>query len=266
MYNRRMNRLRRHVLPLTTALVAALALGACGGGTTGGDDDPTGDGGGSGDAPPGIDAVPGPDAQPTLTVSGQAQTVSGTSTVALAGATIEAYGPGGGAPLATTTSAGDGAYALTLTTNGAPIDGYLKGTSATRLDTYLYPPRPLASDQANASMLIITQQTLELLHSLSGASQMANKGFLGVVVLDENSQPAEGATVTVSPMGTATIRYTNNGIPDANRTSTGAGATVYILNAELGQVTIDAQRGTTDFFAHAVEVRAGVVTTTAVQP
>jgi hypothetical protein len=247
-----MHFIRRTVPSLALAL-SLLALIACGGD----------DGGGGGD----VDAAPaGPDAAAMVTISGVAQTVSGTSTVPLEGASIEAYNSSGGGVIGSTTSAADGTYAITLTTDGAPLDGYLKGTSAGRIDTYLYPPRPLAADRDGATMLIINQQTLGLLGTLGGVSQDAAKGFVGVLVLDANDTPVAGATVTISPMGTARVIYAVNSLPNQNATMTDASGTVFIANTDVGDVTIDATMGSVDFFAHAVNARAGVITTTAVQP
>lgn len=242
--------------PAAPALALALSLLACGGG----------DDGGGGDGDGGIDAAAGPDAPAMISVTGEAQTVSGTSTAPLAGATIEAFARAGGAALASTTSAADGTYTLTLATGGAAIDGYLKGTSAGRLDTYLYPPRPLAADQTGATMLIINQQTLDLLGTFGGVTQEAGKGFIGLIVSDAAAQPLAGATVTVSPAGTARVLYAASGLPNQNATATDASGTVYIANTSTGAVTVDATMGGTDFHAVTVEARPGVITTTLLQP
>ncbi len=246
-YNRGMTRAGTAVLSLTLAL----SLAACGG-----------DDGGGGT----IDAPVGPDAQGMVAVSGIAQTVSGTSTVPLANALIEAFDSAGGGVLAMTMSATDGTYSVTMPTSGAPLDGYLKGTSAGRIDTYLYPPRPLAADRTGATMLIINQATLNLLGTLGGTSQMATKGFVGVLVIDASDVPVAGATVTISPAGTSRVIYAVNNLPNQNATMTDVSGTVFIANTDVGQVTVDATMGATNFFAHAVNARAGVITTTAIQP
>jgi hypothetical protein len=238
------------VLLVTLALAPSLL--ACGGGGEG-DDDGT----------PDIDAPP---AATMLTVSGEAQTVMGTSTVGLAGATIEAYRNGTATPLGTATSGSDGAYSITLTTDGTAIDGYLKGTSATRLDTYLYPPKPLTGDRMNATMLLVTQSTLGLLGTLGGVSQDSAKGFLGVLVLDASGTAVAGATVTISPMGTARIIYAVNSLPNQNATMTDSSGTVFIANTDVGNLMVDASGGGVDYYEHPVNARAGVITTTAMEP
>lgn len=236
------------MLPITFALAPMLV--ACGGG-----DD--GDGGGNIDAPP---------AAQMLMVSGEAQTVMGTSTVGLEGATIEAYRNGSSTPLATTTSGADGAYSLTLTTDGTAIDGYLKGTSATRLDTYLYPPKPLTGDRMNATMLLVTSQTLGLLGTLGGVTQDPAKGFIGVRIVDASGEGVAGVTVTINPMGTARVIYAVNSLPNQNATMTDSSATVFIANTNVGEITVDASGGGVDYYEHPVNARAGVITTTAMEP
>jgi hypothetical protein len=243
-----MKTLRSVVLPVTLSVAPWLV--ACGGS---GDDD-----GSNVDAPPAAQMV---------MVTGQAQTVSGTSTVPLADATIEAFRVGNDTtPIAMTTSGADGNYSLTLTTDGTAINGYLKGTSATRLDTYLYPPKPLAMDRANATVLLVTQSTLGLLGTLGGTAQMAGKGFIGVRVFDANGTGVAGATVTINPMGSAHVIYAVNNLPNGNATMTDASATVFIVNTNLGDITVDASGGGVDYYEHVVNARADVVTTTAMEP
>jgi hypothetical protein len=240
----------RFVLPVTFAFASALV--ACGGGDDGGDD------GSDVDAPP---------AAQMLTITGEAQTVSGTSTVPLEGATIQAFRNGNdSAPIGMATSGADGTYSITLTTDGTAIDGYLKGTSATRLDTYLYPPKPLTADRANATMLIVTQSTLNLLGTLGGTPQMASKGFIGVRIVDAAGNGVAGVTVTINPMGDADIIYAVNNLPNGNAVMTDSSATVFIANTNTGTISVDASGGGVDYYEHNVNARAGVITTTAMEP
>lgn len=241
----------RRALAICLTVAQCVPIAACGG-----DDD-----GGNGT----VDAPAGPDAQAMVTVSGVAQTVSGTNIVPLADATIEAFNSAGGGSLGSTTSGADGAYSITLETGGSPLNGYLRGTSAGRLDTYLYPPRPLAADRPGATMLIISQSTLDLLGLLVGTEQDPAKGFVGVIVIDANNTAVSGATVSITPAGSARVLYAVDGLPDADAVATDASGTVFVANTNVGEVSVDATMGATDFFAHAVNARAGVITTTAVQ-
>lgn len=238
-------------IPAVLVLGVGFGLGACGG------DDDGDDGNTDVDAPPAAQMV---------TISGRAETVEGTAIEPLEGATIEAFRRDGGAALAMTTSAADGTYSITLETGGTALDGYLKGTSAGRLDTYLYPPRPLAEDRDGATMLIVTQQTLGLLGSLGGVSQDSAKGFIGLIVQDGNGTGVSGAVVTVSPAGTARVIYAANGLPNQNATMTDSSGTVFIANTNVGEITVDATAGAMQFHEHSVEARAGVITTTLIDP
>jgi hypothetical protein len=231
---------------LRALMALTLGLAACGGDDGGGD---SGDGGG------GDGGTNDAQSNQPVRVSGVAQTVQGTAIEPLAGATIDAYRRGEPAALATTTSGADGAYALTIPTNGLAIDGYLKGTSAGRLDTYLYPPRPLTQDQTGATMLIISQQTLDLLGVVGGTDQDPNKGFVGVLVQDGSGNAVAGATVTIAPLGTAEIIYAVDGLPNSGATVTDASA-----------ITVDATAGSMQFYEHSVEARAGTITTTLLDP
>lgn len=245
------------------------AVPACGG-----DDSSTaidapggGDGGGDVDAANTIDAPGGTIDAPgaSVRISGVAKTVNGISQENLPGATIVAFGPGA-VQLATTTSAADGTYSLALPTTGTPLDGYLRGTSPGKLDTYLYPPRPLTADRTGATMLIISQSTLNLLGTLSGTSQDPAKGFVGLVVQNAAGTAVQGATVTITPAGTARVLYAANGVPSSTATSTDASGTVFIANTNVGDVTVDAAMGATAFHEHTFNARAGVITTTVIEP
>lgn len=243
-----MKTLRPVVLSVTLSMAPWLV--ACGGG---GDDDGPGD----------VDAPP---ATQMVTVTGQTQTVMGTSTVPLAGAAVEAHSVDGDALLGMATSDAQGMYSITLTTDGTAINGYLKGTSQGRIDNYLYPPKPLTADRMNATILLVNQQTLDLLGTLGGVSQDPAKGFIGVRIFDANNTGVAGATVTINPMGTARIIYAVNNLPNQNATMTDASATVFIANTNLGQITVDASGGGVDYYEHPVTTRAGVITTTAMEP
>src|SRR5205807_7331466 len=73
----------------------------------------------------------------------------------LAGATVQAFQTGNATALATATSGAQGNYSVTLSTGGTPLDGYVRVSKASYLDTYGYPPAPLAAD-ASESVLLLT--------------------------------------------------------------------------------------------------------------
>jgi hypothetical protein len=248
---------------LAGCLLSLLGCGS-GGGGGGGDDD-----GGqvASDAAVTRDgASPGPDASTRIVITGLAQTIQGTSAVNLAGASLEAYRKSGGAALATATSAADGNYTLNIDTAGVPFDGYIKGTSSGRLDSYLYFPRALPGNTPNATVLFMSQQTVGLLGLAGGFSQQASKGLLGVAVVTAAGTPVAGATFTIAPAGSAKVVYTANMVPSASATATDTGGAAVIANTDTGEVTVDAIMGATDFQAVTLNARAGAFTSTLLLP
>ena len=247
---------------LAACLLGLIGCGSSGGG--GGDDDAgptTGDGAVTRDS-----TVTGPDASTRIVISGLAQTVQNTAAVPLAGATLEAYRRSGGVAVATATSAADGTYALTVDTGGAPFEGYLKGVSSGRLDSYLYFPRPLTADTPNATVLIMSQQTVGLLGLAGGFTQQAGKGLVGLAVVNAAGTPVAGATVTIMPAGTAKVSYLAGMVPSSTATSTDSSGGVLIANTETSDVTVDATMGATNFQAVTMPARAGAFTSTLLLP
>jgi hypothetical protein len=237
---------------------------ACGGGGAADDDDGTGDidgnNGGGGDSGTPTDAPPAP---VMATLSGVTQTTQGTSTVPLAGVKVEVFARAGGAALATTTSDASGAYSLELDITRGPADVYFKGTSATRLDTYLYPPVAVDRSASGATMLLLNQQTLNLIYTAGGVQAQAGKGFVALAVVDAAGQPMAGATVASMP-GTASSIYTTGTTPDRNRRMTDASGAAFLANTNTGDITISASKSGSTFRSVVVNARSGAFTTTAV--
>ena len=257
------------------SLLLVTALGACGGSSSTTADAP----GASVDANLTPDSPPGtPDAHdpfacagaalPTtapasLLIVGDTETIDFSGTSPVTGASVASYLKAGGNPLATVTSNNTGAFQLTVATGGTPLDGYVLATKATYLDTYLYPPSPLAADTDKAKMLMVTPGTLTALQSVASATQTAGKGFVGVIVSDCDYNPVAGATITIS---SGDIRYTTGGLPSMTATVTGTDGVALIFNVNPGTVTVTASASGVTYRAHTFDVRADVVTTTAVQP
>jgi hypothetical protein len=215
-----------------------------------------GDDGGGGDA----GNVPA-----MITISGEA-TARSTQPMMLANVTVAAYSKGNDStPVATTTTDANGKYALVVTTNGQALDGYLKATLGSYLDTYLYPPAPVTADFASASVNMITSNTLDLLaNTLCGANQMTTNGVIAVLVVDAAEKPVAGAMVTSDPMSNK-ICYNGGGFPNRNSTMTDTDGIAYVFNV-TGQVTVGATKSGSTFLSHSVNARAGTFTTTVIQP
>jgi len=212
-------------------------------------------------------------APPMILVGGVTSSINGTTQGDEPGVTVEVFEGTNPTPTATTTSAPTGspqvgAYSFMLATSNVPIDGYLHAMKASFIDTYLYPPVPLAADTTNASPFIVATSTLPLLETLTGKTQDPGKGIMAVIVADCANKPIQGATVSITPPPPdGSIIYTTpSGIPDTAATSTNTNGLVFILNVPVGSSVVDAQAGPNDLREHTVDVRADVLTETAVLP
>jgi hypothetical protein len=165
--------------------------------------------------------------------------------------------------LDTTTSDGAGHYALTITTGGAPVDGYLRVTKSSYLPTYAYPAVPLAGDDS-VNVLVLTSSEFNLLAGAVGESPTPGDGFIAVVVTDCGGNPLSGATVTSSPPGH--IHYDAAGAPSQSATSTSTDGVAYIFNVAAGDVTISGTAKGHALRQHKVNARANGVVLTEIQP
>ncbi len=228
-------------------LIAALGLVGCG------------DDGGS-------TTVDSPIVPTTLTVTGTTYDVAISGRTPVGGVTVEAYQEGGSTPVAMTTSAADGTYTLTITTNGEALDGYLLGKLAGKKDTYLYPPGALSADISGATVLMLSQQIFDASFSLAQVTADSSKGWIGVQVYDGAMTGVGGVTVSTQPSGT--VRYNGSGgLPaGASQTTTMSDGIAYVFNVGPGDVTLSASGGGLTFESHRVNARAGQVTTTLITP
>jgi hypothetical protein len=200
-----------------------------------------------------------------ITITGTSTARSGLSTSMGVGVMITAYRNGSDTPVAMTTTDSSGNYSLVIETGGKALDGYLKGTLATYMDSYLYPPAIVDADLDGASMNMITPATMDLLaNTLCGADQTTATGAIAVIVLDATEMAVAGATVDSSPAATK-VCYNANGVPSRNATTTATDGVAYMFNV-TGQATVSATKTGSTFSSHAVNARAGTFTTTLIQP
>jgi hypothetical protein len=267
------------------ALLLPFTVLGCGSGSGDDDDDVA-----AIDARPTPDSMPAPDAGPdappgafdcigdpfpttapgTITASGITESIDQNGTGALGSATVTANDASDAKLDTSTSDATSGAYALTITTPGTPVDGYLVGTHANYVSTYVYPPSPLASDQANVPVLMMSNTTYSFIPLLAGIDgQTASEGIVGVLVVDCFGNPVAGATVT-SPVVTAdNVRYVQGtGISSTPGGATDSSGIAILFNVPAGTtpVTLDASTADHAFLEHAIIVRAGSLTTTVVAP
>ncbi len=271
------------------ALIPALALAACGGGSSGDDGDDANtidatrpiDGNGAPDGTPAPDAAPGAydcigDPFPTtapdpIAVNGITNEISTSGQTPISGVTVEAFDSGDNSLGSTTSAATTGAYALSLATGGDPLDGYLHGTKASYKETYVYPPQPLANDQANVPVLLISTTNFGFIPIIAQAPQDASHGFVGLLVVDCLGNPVAGATVTVEGADPANVRYPQGtNIPTNSSGSTDASGIALVFDVPVATppapINVNASAAGHSFNQHAITVRAGVITTSVVAP
>ena len=229
------------------ALGALLVAAACGGGSS----------------TPMIDA---PQVPTTITVMGSASARDASGSSPLAGVLVGAYASSNeSTAVATATSDASGNFTLTITTNGAALDGYLKATMATYMDTYLYPPAPLSADFSGATVVMLTPNTFDLLaNTLCNANQMTSMGTIAAEVEDATGAFVAGATVASSPAATKYC-YDSGGFPSRTATATDTDGLGYMFNV-TGTATVTAMKSGTTFTSHSLKVRAGAFTTTLIKP
>jgi hypothetical protein len=209
------------------------------------------------DAPgTGIDAPPGS----TLTVSGVATEQGFSAPKPLAGVVISAYANGDDATVvATTTSAANGSYSLTLP--AGMLNGYLVGTKDDYTTTYLYPPAQLTADFTGASIIVLPTTIFNILNANDGSS----KGLVALIAVDSiaSLQPIEGVAVTSDPLPSA-VGYTPNSgsIPDKNGTATKADGRAFLFGLTPGSVTVAGTKTGITLKPTTLDVRANVFTTT----
>src|SRR5262245_44760042 len=153
----------------------------------------------------------------------------------ISNAIVTAFRVGMAESLAVDTSNTPGFYAVSISTGGTPVNGYLRATHSGQVDTYAYPSRPLAGP-LTTNVLMPTQNELDFLAVAVGVTQSASNGFIGVVVKNCNGDEVEGATVSITPAGTSTVRYNAAGAPSQTAVSTSTDGVAYVFNVPAGDV------------------------------
>jgi hypothetical protein len=254
-----------------TRLLLAFALVACspsppasnspdagssgGGGGGGGGGSSTGsDGSGSGSDTGGVPA--------TIKIAGQALVQDQTTATPQSGVAIAIYASSDATTaLATATTDGSGNYSVTLTTNGAAIDGYIKATKSGLVDTYVYPPAPMATDSSDATASMVSTSNYSELLGIESAS--TSKGFIILIAMDSSLSPVQGATVTTSP-SSGSVTYMNSSDEPFSTSSTYTDGLAFLFDVPVGDVSVAASKTGSTFTSHTVAAHANSLTTTLV--
>jgi hypothetical protein len=210
-----------------------------------------------------------PSAPPMITVSGNASSVGIGGKTPEQGVVIAAYKTSDeNAAVAMTTTDASGNYSLTLTTDGTALDGYLKATKTGFVETYLYPPAPLAADFDMAAINMLSPDNYSAVYTLTQDSQTADTGIVGILVVDSSNATVGGATVSSSPASLYRYNGSAGGLPTkmSSAMATQTDGLAYMLNVPPGDVTVSAAKTGLTFKSHTIKARANQLVTTIIQP
>jgi hypothetical protein len=199
-----------------------------------------------------------------ITVSGKATQQSTTTSTPASGVTIAAFkNTDENTAIAMTTTDANGMYSLTITTNGQPLNGFLKATKSGNVDTYLYPPAPLVADFTNASINELDTNLYGTVAQTIGRGQ-AGQGMIALEVVDTTMATVAGAMVTSSPAAAHTGYTGALSLPDISGTMTVADGRAFLFGLAPGQVTVMATKSGATFKTTSLKVHADAFTTTVV--
>jgi hypothetical protein len=187
----------------------------------------------------------------------------------LAGVAVAAYqNTDENTVIAMATSDQSGNFTLDITTNGKPLDGFIKASISGYLDTYLYAPATITADYNGAAMNLVTESTLE---TLSGNSFCAHPisntmpvGVVGLEAVDNTGAVVAGASFVGTPAPATYCYNGSSGFPDHTATVTAADGLGYMIDVS-GDVAVTATKAGSTFGTHHIKVRPGTLTTTLAQ-
>jgi hypothetical protein len=180
----------------------------------------------------------------------------------LAGATVTGFVVGTAMPLQTFSVQTDanGKFVGSEMTGGAPHEQFVKSEFSAYLDTYGYPPGPVAAD-FDTPLQQIDQMELGELAAAGGLTLDPTKAFMFVVVVDCNDNAVSDATVAVTtPVSGDPIQVTYI----ATHTD-GTGA-AFVTGLTPGTATLHATLGDTPFRSHDVTTTMGALTIGEISP
>jgi hypothetical protein len=196
----------------------------------------------------------------SITIKGTATEDGQSTSTPLAGVAIGIYADGNDTtPVATATSAADGTYTLTVSTNGQEVTGYLKATLSGYTDNYAYPVGPYQANATGADANMISTSNFGLLGLLGG--QTATNGVIVAQIIDTTGAAVVGAKVTSAPASGKYLYSDANGTPTST-TGTNTDGAAFFFNVPAGALTVSATKSGSSFHSHALTARAGVFTTT----
>jgi hypothetical protein len=142
-----------------------------------------------------------------MTLAGRLVELTTTGVKPVGAAEVALFRAGQPVVLARTNSAANGAFTTgAVATNGHAVHAYVKGTKPGYRTAFYYPPSPFTVSSSTLVVPTISDAAFATVKTLLGATQDdARNGALLVAVLDCDSHPLPGATLSVrrgsSPVG-----------------------------------------------------------------
>lgn len=181
-------------------------------------------------------------APPSIRLSGDVERVDASGPTSPNGISVDLWRRGGTEPLAMVQTFGS--FDLPANTQSAPIDVYLHAAESYRSDLYYFFDHPLAQSYAFEYALPLVKPHL---YAALGPEQ-PDTGVIMVAMHDDcdgTDKPVTGATISLSPAGSATILYTSlaSATPTFETAPDSSTAGAIIMNAPPGPITITATNG-----------------------
>ena len=220
-------------------------------------------------------SIPEKHAAPDLVCRDELLPAMADPTVSLSGVVVDASGAGvesvmlrpryGSQTLNATVTDAEGAFFYTHDTGGVPRVEQVDVTHPDYLALRFYPAVPVWRTIEGLELHLMSAADATNLASAAGVTLDPAKGVIVVRVVDCNSSPLVGGTVSTSPRS-PDVRYFVDGAPSASATTTDDSGLAMIANVNAASVTVTGSYEGTSMRSHDVAVIANGVIETALQP
>lgn len=218
--------------------------------------------------------APGPDltclgqspttAPEPLPVAGKVFSVDHYDITPVAGAIVVLRRRGTDAAIMQTTTAADGAFAMSVVSNGAPVDGYFTVAAAGYRPTRVDPGAPLSGGE-NALTLVADDAELTRWYAAAGVAFTAGAPTLITASVDCARDTLNGSTISVAPSpGKVTYYDADAKHWDAQLAASTNGFA--LVTGAASSVAVTGKLGTVQLPPHTVEVPAGTLTIGVITP
>jgi hypothetical protein len=178
---------------------------------------------------------------PTITIRGVATARSAQGPTPVSGVTVGAYVyPAVTSATASDTTDATGAFAVSVPTDGMPVDVHLKTSSPSYVDTYYMFPTSFVEDVYGASLDMMTPAAYAQVYASTGVTHRGGSAMLELEATSSVGGPAPGVMFQVQD---GTPKYTMNGIVSATASMTDTDGIGFILNAPATTIEVSATGG-----------------------